>query len=184
MQRSFTSEGIVLKRFNYGEADRIVTIFSKEYGKITCLAKAVRKTTSRKKSTIEVGTQATFFWVRSKKWPLLTQAELISSHMSVRTNLVRATQLYQLLEIIDILTVEEQENHEIYTLMVDSLLLLDQDGYKKELMIERFRLILKALGFTHDKHFSEPKLKAYIETLAERKLKAKTFLTPYIDQLQ
>lgn len=178
MKRQFSAEGIVLKRFNYGEADRIVTIFTREYGKITTLAKGVRKLQSKKKGSIEVGTNGIFYFTNTKHWPILTQASLINSHQQIRCSLVKTTQLFQLLEIIDRLTVEGQEYDEVYELLQETVNLLERDGYKKIILLEQFRLILKALGFTYDKQFNEQSLKAYIESLTEKKLRSKSFLTP------
>ena len=52
--RSYTSEGIVLARRNYGEADRILVIYSKNFGRVSYMAKGVRRPKSRKRGHIEV----------------------------------------------------------------------------------------------------------------------------------
>lgn len=184
MKRQFSAEGVVLKRFNYGEADRIVTIFTRVNGKITTLAKGVRKLNSKKKGSIEVGTNGIFYFTHTKHLPILTQASLINSHQRIHSSLVKTTQLFQLLEIIDRLTVEEQEYDEVYTLLQQTINILEVDGHKKTILLEQFRLILKALGFTYDKHFDELSLKDYIETLSERKLRSKSFLTPDIHSIE
>ncbi len=47
MNRSYLIEGIVIKRRNSGESDRLVTVYSPTHGKITLKAKGVRKSTRR-----------------------------------------------------------------------------------------------------------------------------------------
>ena len=54
MRTSFSSEGLVIKRKDVGEADKIVTIFSKNQGKISVIAKGVRKVTSRRAGNLEL----------------------------------------------------------------------------------------------------------------------------------
>jgi DNA repair protein RecO (recombination protein O) len=48
----YIAEGIILKRRNLGETDRILTVFSRQYGKIKILAKGVRKINSRRSGHI------------------------------------------------------------------------------------------------------------------------------------
>ena len=62
----YKTEGIVLKSMEYQEADKIVTIFTKDYGKITAIAKGVRKTKSKFGSSLEILTHSVFlFYISS-----------------------------------------------------------------------------------------------------------------------
>ena len=61
MRRTYKTEGIILKRINFGEADRILTSYTKHFGKISLLAKGVRKITSRKGGNIELFNQTVLF---------------------------------------------------------------------------------------------------------------------------
>ena len=54
MSRAYKTEAIIIKRRNFGEADRILTILTKNYGKIQVRAPGVRKITSRRSSHIEL----------------------------------------------------------------------------------------------------------------------------------
>jgi len=44
---TYSDEGIVLRRIDYGEADRILTVLTLEHGKIGVIARGVRKSQSR-----------------------------------------------------------------------------------------------------------------------------------------
>lgn len=177
MTRTYAVEGVVLKRINFGEADRIVTIYSKEKGKLVCMAKGVRKMHSKKRSGLEPATRAKFFLSTGKGMDYLNQVDIISSHAKQRDSLTRLTQHYQILEIIDNLTVDSQENEQVYVALCQTLNSLDEVGNKKSVMLSQVRNILQAMGFTYDKKFTELGLKEYIEELAERKLRSKIFLT-------
>jgi DNA repair protein RecO (recombination protein O) len=176
--RTYKVLAVVLKRINIAEADRIITLYSLEYGKITALAKGVRKITSSRKSSVEPGTEAEFFLARGKTFDFITQTRLIRSHSSAYTSLVSSTLLFQFLEIIDHLTVEQQENDTVYHLLRETLDKLDTTGMTRSFVLEQIRLVLKALGFTYDKQFTEAKLKAYIEELSQKRLKSKPYLSP------
>ena len=73
--RSFRTEGIVIKRSNYSEADRIVTIFTKQSGKITVRATGVRKIASRRSPHLELLNYCIFGLYLGKNMPVLTEVE-------------------------------------------------------------------------------------------------------------
>jgi DNA repair protein RecO (recombination protein O) len=178
MSRTFSSEGIVLKRMNFSEADRIVTIYTEKFGKITAIAKGARKLSSRKKGGLEPGTISKCFFARGKGMPIITQAEIVDNFSNANDTLTKMTQAFQVLEIVDSLTPDEEANEEVYVLLIESLRLLGENGSKKKELLDNIRKILKELGFGPPKNMSESDLKLYIEDLANRSLKAKKFLTP------
>lgn len=67
-------EGIILKRRNLGEADRILTVFSKNLGKISVLAKGVRRITSRRAGNVELLNRVSMYLHRAKSFLILTEA--------------------------------------------------------------------------------------------------------------
>jgi len=75
--RSYKTEGIVLKRINYGEADRILTIYTKRHGKIRAIAKGVRKLTSRKAGSLELFNNVVLFLVKGKNLDIITEAQTV-----------------------------------------------------------------------------------------------------------
>ncbi len=175
--RTYKTEGIVLKRRNFGEADRIITLFSKHYGKIVALARGVRRITSRRAASLEPATQAVFFFARGKTWDILTQAQLINSFAAARRNLARVTQTYQILEVTDLLTRDHQPHPEIYDLLVATLIDLNQGGKKRGVLVNNIRLLVKFLGFGAPPQNSEAALKHHIESIADRPLRTKDILS-------
>lgn len=175
--KTFRCRGIVLKRSNFGEADRLVTLFTKEFGKLTCVAKGARKLSSAKRSCLEPGTEAIFFMAKGKTLDILTQIKVLETNAQARQELIRITRLYQVLEIIDKLTVDHQEMSEIYFQLQGLIKAIGLDQSSKQTTLESFRQLLQEMGFTHDKEFTEFGLKKYIESLAGRPLRAKAFLS-------
>ena len=53
-ERLYRTDAIILRRSDFGEADRLLTVFTPERGKLRLLAKGVRKTTSRKAGHVEL----------------------------------------------------------------------------------------------------------------------------------
>ena len=57
-ERSYRTPAIILKRFDLGEADRLLTILTPQYGKLEAVAKGARKLTSHKTGHVELFTRA------------------------------------------------------------------------------------------------------------------------------
>jgi len=178
MAKTFSSEGVVLKRRNYGEADRMVTIYTRSQGKVTAMAKGVRKMASKKKGGLEPGMVSKCFFAETRGMPILTQVEIVDNYSGSNDNLTNMTQTFQILEVVDNLTPDNQANEEVYDLLVGTLKLLKVNGSKKEKLLDNIRSIIKSLGFGPPDNLDELGLKDYIENVAERRLKSKKFLTP------
>ena len=116
--RRFSSEAIVLLRKNYSEADRILTVFSKDYGKLSLMAKGVRKPKSRKRGALEVFSQLRFSAARGKNLDIVTEVEIIDSFNSIRGDLKKVSVAYFFVETIEKLTREGEKNVEVYKLLL------------------------------------------------------------------
>ncbi len=174
--RTYKTEGIILKRRNAGEADRVVTIFTRRYGKVVAIAKGVRKIHSRRAGSLEPATQAAIFFAKGKTFDVITQVELINSFSRARQNLERLTQVNQILEIIDLTTRENQEHGRVYEILVTTLTSLNQDGPKRQLLLNSIRQIIHELGFGLPEVASETALKQHLENIVERRLRSKKML--------
>jgi DNA repair protein RecO (recombination protein O) len=173
--RSLTTEGIVIKRRNSYEADRILTIFTKNKGKIKVKAKGVRKITSRRAGHIELLNYAVFSLHQpSTGMPILTEAESLKNYSVLKKDLKRIGVAYYFCELVDGLCAENQENEEIFTLLKQALEIISKDE-RLDLISYRFELkLLKLLGFANDTQVLEQDdTQRFIESILERKLKTK-----------
>jgi len=88
-QRLYRTSAIVLKRQDFGEADRILTLFTPERGKLRVIAKGVRKTTSRKSGHVELFTYSNLLIAKGRNLDIVTQAEMIRPFLGLRQELPR-----------------------------------------------------------------------------------------------
>ena len=99
--RIYRSEGIVLRRRDQGEADRVLTLCT-GLGKIDVVAKGARKTRSRKAGHIELFSRSSFVIARVKNsWDIVSQAETIRSHQLLRGDLLRGAYARYAIELLD-----------------------------------------------------------------------------------
>lgn len=167
-----------MARKNFGEADRLLVIFSKHYGKIRAIAKGVRKPASRKRGALEIFNMTKFLLARGKNLDIVTDVEAIKNFEEWRKDLVKVGVAYHLCEVVDRLTVEGQEHKEVLNLLLESFSALSGvDYWQLYPLTQNFKLeVLEELGFL-SKHKPSPReVDDFIEDLLGSKLKTSKFL--------
>lgn len=117
----YRTEGVILKRRNFGEADRILSIFTRDLGKVSVLARGVRRPKSKKAGHVEIGNWCKIFIARGKNLDLLCEVELKNAFGIADFSTIKANKIYHLLEIIDSLCEEKQKNVQVFDLIIKSL---------------------------------------------------------------
>ena len=145
--KAYSSEGIVLARRNYSEADRILSILSKDFGKISMIAKGVRKPTSRKRGHIEVFSQIKFQGRRGGTLDMMTEAETMDNFTGIRSDLKKAALAYYLMEVIGRTTHDGEPHKELYYLLLKYLKKVEFDKNLKTIKDNFIVEILRLLGF-------------------------------------
>jgi DNA repair protein RecO (recombination protein O) len=120
-ERSLKVEAIVLRHTDWGEADRLVTIYSREEGKLRAVAKGVRKMRSRKAGHLEPFTKVKLLLAKGHDLWIVTQAESIELFSPIRENLELTAQAAYVVELLDRFTYEEGANWQLYKLLADTL---------------------------------------------------------------
>lgn len=168
---SFKTEGIILKRNNFGEADRILTIYTKGRGKIRAIAKGVRKIISRKAGSLELFNHSAIFLAKGKNLDIISEVQTINSFRRWRKNLLSVGLAYYLCELVDKLTPDEQENRSVFNLLRDYL---DKIGILPSLKLVRGfeEGLLAELGFGVPAGLRQNpgSLKSYIESIIEKQI--------------
>lgn len=177
--RSYKTEGIILARRNSGEADKILTIFTRYHGKIRVVAKGVRKTTSRKRGSLELFNRVIIFLVKGKTFDIITEAEVSDGFRAWRGDLLRVGIAYHFAEVVNKLTREGQEAKEVFNLLVESYVGLSDKDLDVPSFVDEFKKrVLTELGFLAV-HRGVVNLDHYIEELSQSKLKTSRFLKTF-----
>jgi len=177
-KRSFSVTGIVLKRTSTGEADRVITLFTREYGKLVCIAKGVRKTSSSRTSSLEPGCETKLYLVKTASLPIVTQTQLLENFSGAKNSLLSMRKLFQVLEMIDSLVVEGEAHEEIYDLITRMLECLHaQDDHANGYIRLSFQRILQLLGFSLENNEQQRSISEQIEALTQRNLRSFAYLT-------
>jgi DNA repair protein RecO (recombination protein O) len=119
---SFRVEAVVLRHTDYGEADRLLTLYTRQLGKTRALAKGARKIASRKAGHIEPFTHVKLQLAKGRDMPLVTQADTVDAYLPLREDLILTSQAAYVLELLDRFTYEdEMENSALFRLLTDTL---------------------------------------------------------------
>ncbi|MDO8498813.1 MAG: DNA repair protein RecO [bacterium] len=142
----FTTEGVIVKRLNFGEADRILTVVTPFKGKIRVLAKGVRRITSRRGGNVELLNRVKMQVFKGQGMNILTEAESLQTFPKIKGDLMLSSYGSHLAEIAERLLPEEQMNPGAYELLATILTLLEKAP--RQIFIRAFEVkLLTLLGF-------------------------------------
>jgi len=121
----YKTEGIIINQRNFSESDKIITILSKEQGKISTVAKAARKPTSKKTSIIDLGNYCKFGIARSKGLGVLTEIQMLKEFDT--TSLTQNLLAFYIFELTDKLMQDGDKDPEVLELLKSftSIIILD-----------------------------------------------------------
>ncbi len=146
-QHSYSSEGIVLSRKNYGEADRILIVISKDYGKISLLAKGIRKIKSKKRGHLEIFSKVKFSAIGGKGMDIMIEAQTLNDYAGVRVNLNKISLAYYFCEVISKITHEDGQRSLVFDLLSLALEELEQEIELKKLRLKFIYELLTDMGY-------------------------------------
>lgn len=119
------TESIVLSRINYADSDRIITIITKDHGKLRLIAKGSRKIKSKLASGIELFSISEISFIKGRgDISSLISARGMKYYTNIQTNLERVKLAYEILKTIDKYT-EDNSGSEYFKLLNKSLSLID-----------------------------------------------------------
>src|ERR1700730_16162112 len=145
--RLYRTPAVILKRMDLGEADRIVTFFSRDVGKLRAVAKGVRRTTSRSAGHLEPFTVSDVMFAVGRELDVISQADTLEAFRAVREDLVLTTHAYYLVEMVDVLTEDRMENRGVFDALVDGLRDLGENADARLVLIIFHLRLLEALGY-------------------------------------
>jgi DNA repair protein RecO (recombination protein O) len=125
--RQYHSEALTLRKFSLGEADLIVTFYTRDNGKLRAVAKGARKNSSRLVGHLEPLTQVSLSLAHGKNLDVVTQAQVMSNFPPLKDNLESITKGLYLAELVDGFGSEDQPNPALYNLALDTLHAIAKD---------------------------------------------------------
>ncbi len=170
--RQFRTQAIILSRRDFGESDRLLTLFTPERGKIRAIAKGARKPQAKLSGHVELFARSDLMIHRGRNLDIISQAELIEPYLGLREDLRRSAYANYVAELLDRFTADEDvSQRELFDLLDGTLSrvadaadprlaarfyelrLLDLAGFRPELMacvLTRAELLPEAQFFSYE----------------------------------
>lgn len=128
MPRAVSDEGIILRRMDFSEADRLLTIFTLRGGKLRAVAKGARKIPSRLAGNVELMMRSQLLLATGRELDIITQAEVREGFTGLRGSLWHATAAYTVTEALDRALEDRAPAPAIYELALQTLRRLEADA--------------------------------------------------------
>lgn len=120
-ERTVRTEAIVLRHKDWGEADRLLWLYTRKMGKVRAVAKGVRKIRSRKAGHLEPFTRVNLMMARGRDLLIVTQAETLDPFSTIREDLIHIGYAAYVVELLDRFTYDEDDNQQLYRLLKETL---------------------------------------------------------------
>lgn len=130
------SKGIVLREVRFEDTNKILTIFSYEYGKINAISRGVLRPRSPLLASSQIFSYSDYTFFKGKNFYHVNQGDIIDSFYDIRKDLNRFLYASYLLELVESSIVEEEPNERLFLLLLKGLSILSKlnSGYLKFLI--------------------------------------------------
>lgn len=148
---------VVLKNINFKDSDKIYTLFTRDRGKISAIAKGVRKINSRRGGNLDSLNYINVHINPHKSGQnYITEVSVIDSFKNVKQNYELVKDSMYITELINRFTWEDENTHKIFDLLVKTLTLMNTNYDKDEVLTNKFEIkLLKFLGYQPPRHLLE-----------------------------
>ncbi len=139
-------EGIVIRTSDYGESNKVVTIFTREWGKVGVMARGAKKPNSRLSAVTQLFTYGYFLVQKGTGLGSLQQGEMISSMRGIREDIFLTAYASYIVELTDKSTEDKKSNPFLFELLYQTLNYINEE-YDPEILMHIFELkMLSVLG--------------------------------------
>lgn len=170
MKRTIKTEAIVLRKRSLPNQDKIVTLFTKELGKVNVFAKGIKKITSRRLPHVQTANLINCVLYKKNDRFYLQETSLISGFSQIKKDQSKLHLLYQVFFVVERMLPDHQNEAAVYRLVMSFLIELSgSQSQESSLLLKYLNKILKLLGYAkEDKSYNE--LMSDIEEIIHEKM--------------
>jgi DNA repair protein RecO (recombination protein O) len=145
--REYVTEAVVIRKIKLAEADRILTIYTPEYGKIEVVAKGVRKPKSKMAGHLELLTYSQINLARGRNMDTVIGAQTVDAFLNLKNDLVLTSSGLYAAELINQFTVAHIASQSLFQLFLETMRRLARAD-NPELTLRYFELhLLDSAGY-------------------------------------
>lgn len=151
--RQFRTQAIILSRRDFGESDRLLTLFTPARGKLRAIAKGARKPSAKVSGHVELFARSDCLIHKGRNLDILTQAQLLEPYLGLREDLGRGAYASYVAELLDRFTADDEEaSGDLFMLLHETLARI-AEAADPQLAARFFELqLLDIAGFRPELH--------------------------------
>ncbi len=151
--RVYQTQAVVIKQTGLGEADKILTLFTPDLGKVKAVAKGVRRPGSKLGGAVEPLTHSLMTLAKGRNLDIVTQSQIIDGFATLKSDLWKVSCGFYVLELVDAFAVEGSANRDMFELALDAFRYLCQDEDGGDTILRHFELhLLSMVGYCPQLH--------------------------------
>lgn len=139
----YTTEGLILKRSDLGEADSLFTIYTRDFGKIRALAQGIKKRGAKLRGHLEPLSLSSISFVSGRNGPRLTSAVLQSSFPEVRSFCDKLSVGLYMASLIDKECLEGEKDESLWEFLRGTFFTIGEKPPEKEILIDAVKTFEK-----------------------------------------
>lgn len=154
------TKGLVIKKIDFGEGDRIITIFSENFGKMDLLVKGIRKSKKRDQSSVDLLTLSDFTFYKKGDSFILNTIDSIDFFYDLKKDIEKIEIVSYILSIINEIVLPGERKKEFFQRIEKALyFIIKSDNYNNFIMVlKMMNWIIKNEGYkiniSGEKYFS------------------------------
>ncbi|MDD2922375.1 MAG: DNA repair protein RecO [Anaerolineales bacterium] len=126
---SFRVSAVVLRHKDWGEADQLLTLYTREQGKLRVVAKGARKITSRKAGHLQPFTYVNLQLAKGRDLMIVTQAETVNAFLGIGADLMKTGYASYIVELLDRFVYEDDGgNPGVFKMLTETLERLEKES--------------------------------------------------------
>jgi DNA repair protein RecO (recombination protein O) len=145
--RNYKTEAIIIKKTKLGEADRILTLYTPDMGKIQAVAKSVRQPKSKMSGHLELLTHSMVSLARGKNLATVTGSQTINGFLAIKNDLELTAYALYIIELVNQFTGDNIEDTPLFELVLNVLEKLCREK-NKDMVLRYFEVkLLDNVGY-------------------------------------
>lgn len=166
------SRGVVIKKTDIGEYNQLVTLYTAEFGKVTAIAKSLKKPSSKQAGHLDIFNLTDFLIVPGKNYPIITSAQNVETFSRLKSSLPAISTGFFILEAFNRLVYDHEKDPALWDFLNDSLYKLNEE--KEENILDDIKKeLLNVLGYSRNLNSKEADY--FLESLGYKKFSSLYF---------
>lgn len=139
-------EGIVIRTNHYGETNKVVTLYTREWGKVGVMARGAKKPSSRLSAVTQIFTYGQFLVQIGSGLGSLQQGDMLSSMRAIREDIFLTAYASYIVDLTDKGTDDRKANPFLFELLYQTLNYMNE-GYDPEVLVHIYEMkMLNVMG--------------------------------------